>query len=96
MFKVGDRVKVIKRVGSWSYGGISTAWDSTMDKSIGKVYTIVDIAIEEYIEACSGYRLNTAGTQDGRKDGWNAFYPEESLEHYPKLGQLQFSFMKEK
>lgn len=88
MFKIGDRVRVIKRVDSWAYNFIWTPWDSTMDRTLGKVYTIIEIAIHGEDFANSGYRLNTADF-----DGWNAYYSEHCLAPEHKPGQLEFPFM---
>lgn len=92
-FKVGQRVRVIKKVSSWSYYGIQCSWDEGMDMTIGKVYTVIAaIAGKDGIECNSEYRLNTSET-DVNSD-WDYFYPEESLEAGIEIGQqLLFSFM---
>ena len=92
-FKVGQRVRIIKKVDSWTYYGIRTPWWAGLNDNndgIGNVYTIIAIAGKGGIDFCSGYRLNT----ETFECDWNAFYPEESLEAEIEIGQqLLFSFM---
>lgn len=83
-FKVGQKVKVVKKVATWRYGsnyGIS--WNNfLMDKTIGKVYKISEINKDV------GYRLRTSVI-----DGSDYYYPVESLA-YVKGEQLVFDFYK--
>ncbi len=80
-FKVGDRVKVIKK---FSLGRFR--WQPSMDRTIGKVYTIL------YISKLKTYYLDVS------KDiGMNWYYIFESLEPEMVIGQqLEFEFMKER
>ena len=92
-FKVGQKVRVVKKVTSWrldnyngdGHTGRGATWVSDMDKTIGKVSTII------FIDTDVGYRLET------RKDThykYNYWYPVESLEEVNVKGrQLLFSFM---
>ena len=89
-FKVGQQVKVVKRVGCWVFprphgGGCN--WTSDMDETVGKVYKIVEI--DKFV----GYRLDTQISDiyypdDAEK--YDYYYPVESLAGVG--GQLVFSF----
>jgi len=85
-FKVGQRVKVVKKTGDWNYG-IRNGWnlDGHMDNTIGKVYEIIRI------NNSLGYLLAT-----GKQTGQDFWYPVESLEEINVKGrQLLFDFMSE-
>lgn len=82
-FKVGDRVKVIKKVQYWKV----CSWNDTyMDKTIGRVYKIILVR-----EDRGDYRLETK-IEGKRCDDYNFYYPQESLQRVNE--QLLFSFMK--
>ena len=84
-FKVGRKVRVIKKVRVWKLcGGGGTCWNSAyMDKTIGNVYEIRKI--DKHI----GYQLGTRG--EVPMDYW---YPAESLALDRVKGeQLLFNFM---
>ena len=89
-FKVGQRVKVVKKIESWrfnnfsgGYGGGGADWVSGMDKTIGKVFKIINIDTD------IGYRL---GTKKFTYSPYNYWYPIESLQ--VSVGeQLLFNFM---
>lgn len=85
-FKVGQKVKVIRKATHWIYGGTSVSWNSeAMDKTIGKIYKI------DFIDKSAGYRLST-----GVELGFDYYYPVESLASVKVKGkQLLFNFMKE-
>jgi len=82
-FKVGQRVKVVKKVSSWRYGGgFRVGWNTDMNKTIGKIYKI------KSIDKNVGYELRT------KKDTYhkhNYWYPVESLVCIGE--QLLFNFM---
>lgn len=85
-FRVGQKVRVVKKVAAWKLPGGGTTWNSRfMDRSVGRVYKIVEI------HKGTGYRLET------RKELNYAFwYPVESLEEINVKGkQLLFNFMNE-
>ena len=85
-FKVGQKVRIIKKVSTWILpGGGGTKWSSRyMDGTIGKVYEI------RRIDRGIGYQLGT-----GIEGGMNYWYPVESLAPERVKGeQLLFSFMK--
>ena len=88
-FKVGQKVKVVRKVDVWSFnerGGAS--WVSGMDNTIGKLYEIVQINKDV------GYQLLTDETAGDTFYYYpmNYWYPLESLGHI-KGEQLLFSFM---
>lgn len=95
-FKVGQRVKVVKKIGSWRFAGFcngngftdrGATWVWDMDKTIGGVFEIVKI------DSNVGYRL---GTKESVGYDYNYWYPVESLEAENVKGQqLLFNFMKE-
>ena len=86
-FKVGQGVKVVKKVVRWKFdNGGGAGWNTGgfMDKTVGKVYTIV--SIDNYI----GYLLSTRDAV-----GSNYWYPVVALQESVKVGeQLLFDFMK--
>jgi len=83
-FKVGQEVKVVRKIDSWrAYGGLGVSWNSDMDKTIGKAYKIV------YIDKHCGYQLQT---EKDTYHEYNYWYPVESLA-YVKGKQLLFNFM---
>jgi len=103
-FKVGQRVRVVKKIDSWLLDGVRTRWDGFMDNTIGRIYTIIGISVSKSSPNL-GYILNTA--QDLKHlygNEWNSYYPEErwnfnylpeSLELEIAVGQqLEFDFMK--
>lgn len=81
-FKVGQRVRVVKKVKRWDYG-IRTGWTDNMDKTLNKIYEIIDI-----VPPC-GYLLKT------NIGAWgdDYYYPVESLRSVAGE-QLVFSFMR--
>lgn len=83
-FKVGQKVKVIKKVPQWKYKHNFIPWAGSMDGTIGKFYEIIDI------DASVGYKLYTnLGVW-----GDNYWYPAESLAPAIIKGQqLLFNFM---
>lgn len=95
-FKVGQEVRVIQKVSYWRLpeGGGSSWNPRYMDKTIGKVYKIIEIKKQ------TGYKLFTqidAGDNSHVLyrfvDFW---YPAESLEEINVKGkQLLFNFMNE-
>lgn len=85
-YKVGMEVKVIKKVDSWNYGCGEIRWNKHMDKTINRVYEVVDID-----EDC-GCKLFTR-----KYIGYNFWYPLEYLAYFwPNGQQLVFDFMIEK
>ena len=85
-FKVGQRVRVVKKISSWRLpGNASTTWVDDMDKTIGKTYKIKSIKREVGYELCT------------KKDTYyehNYWYPMESLCGINIKGeQLLFNFM---
>lgn len=86
-FKVGQEVKVTKKIQSWDDGIFGTSWDDRyMDKTIGRVYKI------KKISPILGYQLLTEN--DFPLDSFNYWYPVESLEAVITKGQqLTFDFM---
>lgn len=83
-FKVGQKVRVVRKVDSWNYGG-RTDWVENMNQTIGKTYKIAEI--DKYI----GYRLCTQ-LKTGFSSFYNYWYPLKSLACV-KGEQLLFSFM---
>ena len=84
-FKVGQKVRVIKKVLVWRLpGGGGSGWNSCyMDKTIGNVYEI------RKIDKHTGYQLWPEG-----KAGMGYWYPVESLAPERVKGQqLLFNFM---
>ncbi len=85
-FKVGQKVKVVKEVVSWELtngGGAGWELSGRMDKSIGRVYEIIEI------DMGLSYKLSTRDELE-----WNYWYPAESLEAVNIKGrQLLFDFM---
>ncbi len=86
-FKVGQRVRVVKKVDFWKVGGETTRWNSEgdMDRTIGKVYII------KGIRRHTGFQLQT---REDVKHKCNYWYPVESLT-YGGCAQLLFDFMSE-
>lgn len=78
-FKIGDKVKVVKKFTQTN----PIYWDSLMDNSVGKVFTVVENGVG------GGLYVNEIVELD---NGW--LYPIESLQLANK-GQLLFSFMYE-
>ena len=88
-FKVGQEVKVVKKVARWSYGGGSTSWAYNMDFTMGKVYKIIEV------DNRAGYRLHTqlkSNTFPGDNYLYDFYYPVESLACVGEE-QLVFDFM---
>ncbi len=87
-FKVGQKVRVVEKVQRWRFnGGGGADWAYQMDKTIGKVFEIIEI--DKYI----GYRLET---RDFNNYDFNYWYSVESLQKSVLVGeQLLFSFMSE-
>lgn len=88
-FKVGQKVKVVKRVGNWNYESRQIGWNNKyMDRTISQVYKIIEIKRE------TGYKLHTQILVDWGDKLYDYWYPAESLESPVKIGeQLLFSFM---
>ena len=93
-FKVGQRVRVVKKVSVWQLDGWGghglvggrASWVRDMDKTIGKIYSIVQI------DSDVGYRLETDKISSYQYNHW---YPMESLRGL--VGeQLQFNFMRQR
>lgn len=84
-FKVGQEVRVIKKISAWrAYdGGYKIGWSTDMDKTIGKFYKIK--SVDRFV----GYELWTKGDTYYKYNYW---YPMESLS-YVKGRQLLFDFM---
>lgn len=86
-FKVGQEVRVVEKVVIWRFdngGGAGWNINGTMDKTVGKVYTIISI------DNSIGYLLNTKEAV-----GSNYWYPVDALQESVKVGeQLLFDFMK--
>ena len=76
-FKVGDKVKVIRR----SISG-EVYWNTYMDKAIGKTYTVLGISRN------GNLRLNTESDTHH-----NFLYPPEGVSKKIKNQQLLFKFM---
>lgn len=90
MFKIGDKVRVCKKVEHWSFPkGGGCIWSSElMDETIGKVYIIIDI------DKAIGYQLDTNISPDyWMGDVIDCWYPVEAICLAKKLGQLEFPFM---
>lgn len=94
-FKAGQEVRVVKAITSWRFDnfngdsltGRGATWVSDMDKTIGKVFTII------FIDSDIGYRLET---REYTHYKYNYWYPAESLEEINVKGrQLMFNFMSE-
>jgi hypothetical protein len=94
-FQVGEKVKVVKKVTSWQFDsyngdgltGRGASWSEDMNKTIGKVFTIISI------DTNIGYRLETDKSTQYKYNYW---YPVESLEEKNVKGrQLLFKFMNE-
>ena len=84
-FKVGDKVKVIKKVEDWKM----CSWNNIyMDGTIGRVYKIILVR-----EDIGDYKLETK-IEGKRCDDYNFYYPQESLQSVNE--QLLFKFMYEK
>ena len=90
-FKIGQEVRVVKKIAKWGYEGMGASWnDWGMNKTIGKVYKIIEI------EKSTGYRLHTKLPVGYADDLWDFWYPMESLEAVNVKGrQLLFEFMSE-
>lgn len=85
-FRVGQRVRVVKKVMNWDYD-LPMSWNSEgiMDKTVGRVYKILTV------DRVLGYALDTRNDVGGMY-----WYPVESLEEENVKGrQLLFNFMKE-
>lgn len=92
IFKVGQEVRVVKKVISWQfdsfdggdgYTGMGASWVSDMDITIGKVFEVVEI------DPDIGYRLNTEIINFYKQNFW---YPVQSLQSLVGK-QLLFDFM---
>ena len=83
-WKIGQLVKVVKKVQGWrdKSAEFYTDWISDMDKCIGNVYKIV--AIEQ-----EGYKLNTSEIGCD----YNYYFHPDSLSLYLPNSQLLFGFM---
>lgn len=93
-FKVGQEVKVIKKVLCWklSDGGGCSWNEHFMDETIGKVYKIIEI--KKYV----GYKLSTQINRNkfGDRHNMDFWYPVEALVLFKVKGQqLLFNFMDE-
>lgn len=88
-FKIGQEVRVVKKVECWKYCGGSTDWNSQfMDGTLGKVYKIIEI------EETAGYKLHTQIPTPYDRYLYDYYYPVESLTCVNVKGQqLLFSFM---
>ena len=82
-FKVGQKVRVVKKVNHWD----GADWVTEMNQTMGKVYKIVQI------NKGVGYRLSTQIRVDFSRTLWDYYYPVESLACV-KGEQLLFSFMR--
>jgi len=89
IFKVGQKVKVTKKVSNWNYK-YGTMWNEKyMDGTVGKIYEIIKI------DKKIGYRLNTQLPVNFDNMLYNYWYPAEALEKENVKGeQLLFGFMK--
>jgi len=84
-FKVGQEVKVVKKVTVWRFPNAGEcSWARDMDSTIGKTYKII------VIDKSVGYQLDTEGEL-----GYNYWYPVESLVDI-KGRQLLFDFMSQR
>ena len=87
-YKVGQKVKVVKKVKSWggpmySYGA---HWPQAMNETIGNVYEIVEI------DKKTGIRLLTK-SESLNSLRYNYWYPVESLADVKVKGeQLYFDY----
>jgi len=80
IFKVGDKVKVVRR----SIEGKEIYWNHFMDKALGKVYTVLEITRN------GNLRLSTE-----LDTHYDYLYPPKGVEKViPKNQQLLFDFMK--
>ena len=90
-FKVGQEVRVVRKTAKWRFdnwegcglSGRGAEWTGDMDKTIGKVYEIIEINTDV------GYKLATM--KDTHYE-YNYFYPIESLACIVGR-QLEFAFM---
>lgn len=90
-FKVGQEVKVVKKIASWDYaqGYGRTDWVDDMSQTINKIYKIIEI--NERI----GYKLHTQlktrsfSFPNTLYDYW---YPVESLQACVSVGQQLLLF----
>ena len=84
-FKVGQEVRVVKKVASWKVGGQTTKWNiaGDMDITIGKIYKIKQIGKRV------GFQL---WTEKDVKYKCNYWYPVNALQVLVGR-QLLFNFM---
>lgn len=84
-FKVGQKVRVVKKVISWRVGNHTTKWNlvGDMDITIGKIYEIKQIC------KTIGFQLKT---KKDVKYKCNYWYPVEALQGIAGT-QLLFNFM---
>lgn len=48
-FKVGQKVRVVKKIQEWDYDDMGASWnDGGMDKTMSKVYKIIRFDIQAY------------------------------------------------
>ena len=87
-FKVGQEVRVVKKVNSWKLDGCTTKWNTAgdMDVTIGKTYKI------KQINKRVGFQLWTARDVRYKCNYW---YPLEAIQ-VPKGVQLLFDFMSQR
>lgn len=84
-FKVGQKVKVIRKVVSWEIDGCTRRWNTAgdMNITIGKVYEI------KQIQNGVGFQLRTEKDVGYKCNYW---YPIEALQGLAGT-QLEFAFM---
>ena len=82
-FKVGQKVKVVKKVNHWD----GADWVENMNQTVGKIYKVAKI------DKSAGYRLSTQIPVAFSATLWDYCYPIESLSCV-KGEQLLFNFMK--
>jgi len=83
-YKVGQKVKVVKKVESWGYPDYQygATWACAMNETIGNVYEIVKIDKKIGIQLSTNFRLLTS-----------YWYPVESLADAKVKGeQLYFDY----
>jgi len=73
-FKVGQKVKVVKKISFWRYYDRRTDWVDDMNQTINKIYKIIEI--DKYI----GCKLHTQIFNKYSSTKCDYWYPVEALQ----------------
>jgi hypothetical protein len=89
-FKIGDKVRVIKKMGEKGTGG----WVKEMKNSYNRIYTIIGISGSIVDPRRILFKLDT-GRDKAILGHYNYHYIADNLQRYIPNRQLKFNFMKE-